>query len=157
MRTLGITIAAAFLLHTSLIRTAVAQSILGSTATITGTVTDPLNATVDGATIQAKGAQAASTFKATSDKDGKYKLAGLPPGSYDIQVSATSLKAFDQKGLTVKAGEALKLDARLDYNTQLGTLGEDRLTAAADAKRHHPPSGPAPRTVDGKPDLSGVY
>jgi len=31
------------------------------------------------------------------------------------------------------------------------------VTAAAEAKRHHPPAGPTPRTSDGKPDLSGVY
>jgi hypothetical protein len=146
MRTLGIALTATFL-----IQTAVAQSILGSTGTITGMVTDPLNAAVEGATVQA------GSIKATTGKDGTYKLAGLPPATYDVQVTAPSLKAFQQKGLAVKAGEPLKLDAKLEYNTQLGTLGEDRLTAAADAKRHHPPAGPAPRTVDGHPDLTGVY
>jgi hypothetical protein len=146
MRKLGIALATIIL-----IQTGTGQSIAGSNGSIIGTVTDPLDAPVEGATVQA------GAFKATTGKDGKYKLAGLPAGSYDIQVSAASLKAFQQKGVPLNVGQPLRIDAKLEYNTQLGTLGEDRLTAAADAKRHHPPSGPAPHTPDGKPDLSGVY
>src|SRR5580692_6648419 len=107
MRTLGIALAAGFLIQSGFIQTAVGQSILGSTATITGLVTDPLGAPIEGATVQA------GSFKATTGKDGKYSLAGLPAGSYDVQVTASSLKAFQQKGLAVKTGEPLKLDAKL--------------------------------------------
>lgn len=97
------------------------------------------------------------THRAVSDKDGKYTLAGLPPGTYDIQVAASAMQTFSKKAVTVKIGPPVRLDIRMDFNGQLGTLGEDRVTAAADAKRHHPPAGPAPRTSDGHPDLSGVW
>ncbi len=138
---------------------AAAQSIQGSTGTISGTVTDPLNDKVEGATIQARGQakDASGSYRAVSGKDGIYRLAGLAAGTYDVQITAPAMQAFNQKGLAVKVGQTLTLDARLDYNTQLGTLGEDRLTQEADARRHHPPSGPTPRTADGHPDLSGVY
>jgi hypothetical protein len=146
MRTLGIAL---------LLAGAVAgQTISG---TITGTVTDASAVVVEGASVMATTNPPTGTHRAVSDKNGKYTLAGLPPGSYDLQVTATSMQTFSQKAVAVQAGQALRLDIRMDFNTQLGTLGEDRVTAAADAKRHHPPSGPTPRTADGKPDLSGVY
>lgn len=148
MSTLGITIASL-----CWIQAAASQSISG---TMSGTVTDPLGTLVEGATVQAKGGQVPGVFRATTGKDGKYRL-GLPPGSYDVQVTAPAMQTFEQKGLTVELGRAVTLNAPLEYNTQLGTLGEDRLTVEADARRHHPPAGPAPRTADGHPDLTGVY
>lgn len=145
MRTLGIAVASLCLMGA-----AAAQ------ATISGTVTDPLGASVDGAAVQAKDAQAPGMFRATTDKNGKYTLA-VPAGSYDVQVTALAMQTFEQKSVSVKAGQKVTLNAPLLYNTQLGTLGEDRLTQEADLKRHHPPSGPTPRTADGHPDLTGVY
>jgi hypothetical protein len=112
---------------------------------------------VEAATVQATTNPPTGTHRAVSDKTGKYNLAGMPPGTYDLQVVAGSMQTFSKKGIEVKAGPALRLDIRMDFNTQLGTLGEDRVTAAADAARHHPPAGPAPRTADGQPDLSGVW
>lgn len=152
MRILGIAVSTLLLIPSGW-----SQSILGSNGTITGRVTDPINSIVEGATIQATSTTSGMTYKATSDKDGKYILTGLPAGTFDIQVAGPSLARYQQKGVTVKVGSPVKLDIRMDFNTQLGTLGEDRLTAEADAKRHHPPTGPTPRTADGHPDLSGVY
>jgi hypothetical protein len=149
MRTLGIAFTTLFIA-----RAAAGQAISGS---ITGTITDLFSFVVEGATVQATTNPPTGTYRAVSDKDGKYTLSGLLPGAYDLQVTATSMTAFSQKGVEVKTGPAVHLDIRMDFNTQLGTLGEDRVTAAAEAKRHHPPAGPAPRTADGKPDLSGVY
>lgn len=156
MRTLGIALSSVFLIGAAAfsLGTAAGQSISGS---IAGVVTDPSSAIVEGAAVIAVSAQNPGTRRTTSAKDGKYTLGGLPPGTYDVQVSAPAMKSFEQKGLAVQVGKALKLDVMLDYNLQLGTLGEDRLTLAADLKRHHPPAGPAPRTADGKPDLTGVY
>ena len=149
MRALGIA------LGSVLLAGAVAgQAISGS---ITGTITDIASVAVEGASVQATTTPPTGTYRAVSDKNGKYILAGLAPGSYDLQVTATSMQAFSQKDVKVQAGPAFILNIRMDFNLQLGTLGEDRVTAAAEAKRHHPPAGPTPRTADGKPDLSGVY
>jgi hypothetical protein len=129
----------------------------GISGSITGTVTDTSAVVVEGASVMAVTNPPTGTYRAVSDKDGKYTVPGLPPGSYDLQVTAPAMQTFSQKSVAVQAGPAVHLDIRMDFNTQLGTLGEDRVTAAADAKRHHPPAGPTPRTADGKPDLSGVY
>lgn len=153
MRTL-IAATSVFLLQAFLPQSMSGQSISGS---ISGAIKDLSGVAVEGAMIQAHSAQFPGTYRAVSGKDGRYRLTGLPAGTYDLQVSASAMKAFEQKGLTISAGQTLALDLTLEFNTQLGTLGEDRVTAAAEAKKHHPPAGPTPRTADGKPDLTGVW
>jgi hypothetical protein len=141
---------AVFLLAVS----AVAQN---QSATITGTVTDPLGAPVDNAQIQAKNTTSGATARAIASKTGAYTLPNLPPGAYDISVNVPGLRPFERKGVTAEATKTLRVDIRLEDTTQLGTLGEDRLAIAAAGKRRAEIAGPAPRTAAGKPDFSGVW
>ncbi len=122
-------------------------------AAITGTVFDANGEVVASATVQAKSA-AGEAFKAVTSPQGKYTLADLPPGSYEIAVNVAGLKPYARK-ITLAAPK-MELAIHLEDTTQLSTLGEDRFAIAADMKKHAPPSGPAPR-IDGKPDLSGVW
>src|SRR5579862_6146238 len=96
-----------------------AQAISGS---ISGVITDPSSVAVEGAMVTATTNPSTGTHRAVSDKDGKYTLSGLLPGSYNLQATAAAMQTFDQKGLVVQAGQALRLDVRMDFNTQLGTL-----------------------------------
>ena len=130
---------------------AFAQSDRGA---IAGTVFDSNGLVVAATPVQAKG-PAGAPFKAVTTAQGKYMLADLPPGAYDITVNVGGLRPYAKK-VTVAAAKTLPLEIRLEDTTQLSTLGEDRFAVAADMKKHAPPSGPAPR-IDGKPDLSGVW
>jgi hypothetical protein len=127
------------------------------TGSVTGTLLDSIGDPIGNFAVQAKNADSGAIFKATTSAAGKYTLAGLPPGTYDISATVPGLRAFEKKGVAVQASQAASLDIRLGDTTQLNTLGEDRFRIAADMQRHAPPSGPAPRTYDGKPDLSGVW
>src|SRR5579883_1804438 len=140
MRVLGIGFAS-LLLATSIFAQAVPSS-PDQPGSIAGIVKDPSGVPVEAASIQVHSAETAGTFKAVSDKNGAYRLTGIPAGTYDLQANGPALKALDQKAIKVAPGKALNLDLTLEFNTQLGTLGEDRFTQAADAARHHPPSGP---------------
>lgn len=131
-----------------------AQSDLGVLA---GAVTDPVGVPVANAPVQAKSADGGRVFKTASGKNGQFLLKDLPPGTYDVTVNIPGLKTYNRKGVTVAAGKTAPLEIRLEEGSQLSTLGEDPTAIAADEKKHVPPTGPTPRTMDGKPDLSGIW
>jgi hypothetical protein len=136
---------------------AVAQITTSGAGAIHGTLSDSNSDPIGKNEVLAENADSHAIFKAITSASGQYLLQDLPPGTYYIAASAPGLKQFVMKGVLVKASLALKLDIRLSDTTQLNTLGEDRLRISADNQRHHPPSGPTPRTFGGKPDLSGVW
>jgi len=145
-----------FALALCLIVPVIAQT-TATTGGIAGTLFDSIGDPINHNQVQAENAETHAVFTATTSAAGKYTLGNLPPGKYFVVASAPGLAPFAMKGVIVKASLTLRFDIHLSDTTQLNTLGEDRLRITADSKRHTPPSGPAPRTPDGKPDLSGVW
>src|SRR5436305_13397387 len=77
---------------------AVAQQITGS---VTGTVTDPAGAAVDGATVKLTNAGTGAVQTATSDHEGNFRFLLLPPGTYPLNVSSSGFKSVVRDGLVV--------------------------------------------------------
>jgi hypothetical protein len=127
-----------------------------STGTISGTVLDLSSNAVARAPIEVTNLATKAVYKAASSDKGSYALAGLPAGAYSLTVAAPGYGLYTEQNLVVRAGQTLTFDIHLT-DFQLGTLGDgvefqiDRLTA------HATPKGPAPRTRDGKPDLTGTW
>jgi Carboxypeptidase regulatory-like domain len=124
--------------------------------TITGTLYDVDGMPVPNAPVQVTNKSTSAVVKAVSAKTGGYAIPSLPPGSYDLSVTAPGLNAYTKQNLSIATGQTVRLDIHLeDY--QLGTLGDGREFRADLLSAHPAPAGPTPRTPDGKPDLSGVW
>ena len=91
-----------------------------STGTITGTLTDPQGAAIAGAKVLV--VETSTNFQANSvtNGDGLYRVQSLMPGTYDVTYEAPGFKKVVQKGLQLKVGDVLPVDAVL----QLGQVTE---------------------------------
>src|SRR5947209_20611968 len=78
--------------------------------TISGTVTDPKGAVVVGATVtvtDAAGQQAHAPV--ATDAQGRYKIEGLPAGTYVVTVSSKGFKEARREQLSVLEGKTAAL------------------------------------------------
>ena len=81
--------------------------------TVAGTVSDQTGAVLAGATVTLSNATGFIRTITTNDL-GEYTFADIPPGSYNITVSAHGFKDFRTDALVVNAGENPPLDAGLE-------------------------------------------
>jgi hypothetical protein len=127
-----------------------------STGAITGTVSDVDGMAVANAPVQVTNKSTNQILKAASSQMGGYTLAQLPPGTYDLSVTVLGFNPYVQQNVTVAAAQTVHIDVHL-FDYQFGTLGDGREFRIDLLSAHPTPTGPAPRTQNGKPDLSGVW
>jgi hypothetical protein len=83
------------------------------TATITGTATDPSGGAAAGAKIQAINLGTNNTQDTVTDSAGRYKLADLPVGTYNVQASLAGFKTVVHESVTLAVGGSLVVDFSL--------------------------------------------
>ena len=127
-----------------------ASAAFAQSGAISGKVVNLPGDTVPNAPIVATNVATKAVYKSTSSDKGLYTLANVPPGTYEISVALLGYNAYTQKDVTVGAAKTLQLDIHLvDY--QFDTLGDGKEFRIDLYSPHPTPSGPTPRTADGKP------
>ena len=102
-----------FLVSCSLL---LAQTTL-STGSISGTVTDPSGAVVNGAKIVITNAGTGGTLDLTSNSAGAFISGPLEPGSYKVQVSAKGFSSVSQT-MVVQVGNATAFNPKLQVGQE---------------------------------------
>lgn len=83
------------------------------TGSITGTVHDNSGASIPGAAVTITNTEQGTAYKLTSNAGGEYLQAALPPGTYDIKITATGFNDFESKGIVLRVSERTRVDATL--------------------------------------------
>jgi hypothetical protein len=113
----------------------------GATATMLGTATDESGLPLPGATITAVNTQTGFTRETVTSDTGAYRLAALPPGTYDVTATMTGFAQQKRTGVTLVVLQELTYDIRMT----LATL-EETITVA----------GAAPLVEVSKSEVSGA-
>jgi len=95
-----------------------AQVLYGS---LTGNVTDPNGAVVNGADVEALNVNTGAVQK-TNTEDGIYRFVALSPGTYTITVSSSGFKQFAREKVVVVVNSVARVDAQLAVGAQKETV-----------------------------------
>src|SRR5438105_10147995 len=101
-----------------------AQVLFGS---VSGTVTDQSGAGVPKTHVTLINKATSIQREADTDESGHYTITDMPPGNYDLKVTASGFKPLTQTNLTVAANTVMNGDAKL----QVGAVSEQVTVEAA--------------------------
>jgi len=101
---------------------ATAGSVFGQagTAVITGTVTDPSGAAIQGAKVEVRDPLTGFVRETVTNETGNYNLPGLRPSTYGITVEAGGFRRYHQPDFYLEVGQA----ARVDVHLEVGQITE---------------------------------
>jgi hypothetical protein len=88
-----------------------AQSIISGD--ISGTVTDPIGASLPSAQVTLRNTGTGTPQSAITNTQGVYRFALIPPGTYTAEVSASGFRNARQNNLQVQAGQSTTADFQL--------------------------------------------
>src|SRR4030095_4841465 len=93
-----------------------------ATATLRGTVHDPVGAVISGARVTASRTSTGTSRETTTNDEGVYVFSNLPPDSYEVRIQATGFAdKVSSTRITLQVGEVVTLDASLEVGAVYGT------------------------------------
>ena len=92
-----------------------------TSATVSGTIDDPNRSVLPGVTVTIRNLGTSVSRTVTTNPEGRYVIAGLPPGVYELRAELTSFKPHVRRNLQLTIAEALVLNITLE----VGGLSEE--------------------------------
>jgi len=80
---------------------------------ISGTVMDPTAAAISRATVSVTEQATGQVSTSQTTSAGRYMFSSLPAGVYDLKISASGFRKFEETDARLASGEALQVDAKL--------------------------------------------
>lgn len=99
--------------------TANAQVLYGS---LVGNITDPQQAAVTNATVTIKSAATGYSVETKSDDRGAYDINNIPPGIYNVRITAAGFTSFEAKDVSIAANNIARIDAPLKVGNVSETI-----------------------------------
>src|SRR4051812_14016347 len=76
-----------------------------ASASIWGTITDAQGGVLPGVTLTVQNAESGVVRTSVTETDGKYRLAGLSPGRYNLTADLTGFQMVAVKDITLQIGQ----------------------------------------------------
>ncbi len=97
-------------------------------ASLSGLVADSSGAVVPGAKLSLVNTTSGARLDFQTDAGGEYNFRNLPPGIYDLSVTAPAFESFVRKGIELAVNQAARVDVKLTVGT-----ADQTVTVSADA------------------------
>ena len=97
---------------------------------LVGNVTDPQQAAIADAVVTIKSKTTGYSLETKTDDRGAYEFGNIPPGVYDVRVTATGFNSFEANEITIAANNIARLNAPL----KIGNVSEV-ITISAESAR----------------------
>jgi len=108
------------------------------TGAIEGLVHDAAGKPIIGASVSLRDAVSGATHNATTDADGIFRFAGLPPAAYDLKIECAGCQAYTEEHVQVGAGQVLSRDIAIN------TTASPAITSPAATPSQAPGAAPPP-------------
>src|SRR5207253_10035208 len=102
---------------------------------IKGAITDQLEGLVVNANVVVRDAQGKERT-ATTNSSGNYEFRSLPPGAYELKVSAVGFTVSEEKKVVVKPGATTTLDLQLSIEALEQSVTVDNKGISTDSDRN---------------------
>jgi hypothetical protein len=78
-----------------------------------GTVQDPTGASISGANIAVVNTSRGINRTTTTNAEGEWAVAALPPGTYNLSVIAPGFKKYEVRGVVLQVAQKARVDVAM--------------------------------------------